>query len=382
MRSSERRSSLTGGEPLLAATLIVRDEERVLAACLQSLKSLVDEIIVVDTGSADRSAELALEQGAKVFHFPWCDDFAAARNFAIERASCPWLLYIDADERVRDGDHARTRVALSDPRALAARVRFYPRSGFTAYPEYRLFRCHPQVRFEGVVHESMLPALKRLVAAEGALILDCDLTIDHIGYDGPQTHKSERYLKLLKRALASNPQRLYLWWHLGCVHRDRGEIAQAESCWRHGAALAVTERRQSADANLCHIELIALETQRGEDPVALIGEGRRLRPDNHLLRHLEARELMKRERFGEAAQLFAALAQIDPDTLLADHAYDKKIFGTTAATHAAECAFRAGLYHEAARWYGVAERTCSNALEFRTKRMLAEAHERRAATTR
>jgi tetratricopeptide (TPR) repeat protein len=353
-----------------------------LSACLQSLKSLVDEIVVVDTGSADRSSELALAQGAKVFHFPWCDDFSAARNFAIERASCPWLLYIDADERVRDGDHATTRRALTDPRAVAARVRFYPRSGFTAYPEHRLFRRHPQVRFEGVVHESTLPALQRLVAAEGATIVDCDLTIDHIGYDGPQTHKSERYLKLLRRALASNPQRLYLWWHAGCVHRDREEIAQAESCWRHGAELAVTEHRQSADAGLCHIELIALGIERGEDPAALIEEGRRLRPDSHLLRHLEARELMKRERFAEAAQLFAGLAQIDPDTLLAEQAFDKRIFGATAAARAAECAFRAGLYHDAVRWYRAAERTSPDALEFRTKRMLAEVYERRDGTAR
>jgi tetratricopeptide (TPR) repeat protein len=372
---------LTHGEPLLSATLIVRDEERVLPACLNSLQTLVDEIIVVDTGSTDRTVELALARGAKVFHFSWREDFAAARNFAIDRASCPWLLYIDADERVRDGDHATTRAALNDPRALAARVRFYPRSGFTAYPEYRLFRRDPRLRFKGVVHETMLPEIKRLTATESGTILNCDTTIDHVGYDGPQTHKTERYLKLLKQALASNPERVYLWWHLGCVLRDLGQIAEAETCWRHGAALAVTEGRRSADATVCHIELITLERQRGEDPVALIGEGRRLRPENHLLKHFEAVLLMERAQFGEAAQLFAALAEIDPDTLVADSAYDKRIFGAAAATRAGECAFRAGLYDEAARWYRVAERTSSDALEFRTKRMLAEIYERRARAT-
>jgi tetratricopeptide (TPR) repeat protein len=372
---------LTGGEPLLSATLIVRDEEQVLPACLDSLQTLVDEIIVVDTGSRDNTVQLALAQGAKVFHFPWREDFAAARNFAIDQASCPWLLYIDADERVRDGDHARTRGGLNDPRALAARVRFYPRSGFTAYPEYRLFRRDPRLRFKGVVHETMLPEIKRLVAIGGAMILDCDTTIDHVGYDGPQTHKTERYLKLLRQALASNPERVYLWWHLGCVHRDLGQIAEAETCWRHGAALAVAEGRQSADASVCHIELITLERQRGEDPVALIGEGRRLRPENYLLKHFEAMLLMEREQFADAAQLFAALAEIDPDTLVADSAYDKRIFGAAAATRAGECAFRAGLYDAAARWFRVAEHTSSHALEFRTKRMLAEIYERRARAT-
>jgi glycosyltransferase involved in cell wall biosynthesis len=370
-----------GGEPLLSATLIVRDEERVLSACLQSLQTLVDEIIVVDTGSTDRSVELALEQGARVFHFAWRDDFAAARNFAIEQASGAWLLYIDADERVRAGDHAATRAALEDPGALAARVRFYPRSGFTAYPEHRLFRRHPHIRFKGIVHETMLPALNRLIAAGGATILDCDLTIDHVGYDGPQTHKTGRYLKLLEEALKCDPERLYLWWHLGCVHRDLGQIDRAETYWREGAARALAGERPSADASQCHIELIALEILRGEDPVALIAEGRRLRPDNHLFRHFEAASLMKRERFADAVQLFAALAEIDPETLVADSAYDKRIFAAAAAARAAECAFRAGLYDEAAQWYRVAERTSPDPLEFRTKRMLAEIHERRARET-
>jgi tetratricopeptide (TPR) repeat protein len=364
--------------PVLTATLIVRDEERVLDACLASLRTLVDEIIVVDTGSTDRSAELAADHGAKVFQFAWRDDFSAARNFAIEQASCPWFLYIDADERVRDSDNAVTRAALSASGAIAATVRFYPRTGFTAYREYRLFRRDPRLRFDGVVHESILPAMSRLVAAEGATLLDCDLTIDHIGYDGPQTHKSDRYLRLLGDATKQSPERVYLWWHLGCVHRDLGQIEQAETHWRHGAALAQAKGRQNGDDCLCHVELINLEVSRGHDPVALIDQGRRLRPDHYLLQRFEAISLMERGRFAEAARLFAELAQIDPDALVAENAYDKRIFGTTAAKHAGECAFRAGLYHEAACWYGVAESASPDSAEFRTKRLLAEARERSA----
>lgn len=356
----------------LSATLIVRDEERVLEACLTSLKTVVDEIIVVDTGSVDRSVELAADHGAKVSHFTWCDDFSAARNFAIEQASGDWFLYIDADERVRPVDGDALRSALSAPAGVAGRVRFHPRTGFTAYREYRLYRRAPGLRFKGRVHETMLPEVHRRVAEEGATIIDCDLTLDHVGYDGPQTHKAERYLGLLARAIETDPRRVYLWWHRGCVHHELGQEGEAEACWRHGLALARDNAGRNGDDCLCHVELIKLELARGGDAAELIAEGRSLRPDNPLLQWLEAKSLMRRERFTDATVLFAGLAAIDPETLVGENSYDKRIFGVGAAELAADSAFRAGDYGAAARWYGLVERQTAGAAEFRTKRLLAE----------
>jgi tetratricopeptide (TPR) repeat protein len=370
---------VSAAQPLLSATLIVRDEERVLEACLSSLDWLVDEIIVVDTGSTDRSAELAARHGAKVFNFAWSDDFSAARNFAIEQASCPWLLYIDADERLRDGDRGALHAALNAPGAVAATVLFYPRTGFTGYRECRLYRRDPRLRFEGVVHESLFPSIGRLIAAEGGHILDCELTIDHVGYDGPQTHKSERYHRLLARATESDPERVYLWWHLGSIHRDLGRFDEAKACWRRGLALACARGPRDSDDCLCHIELINLELASGGDAAELIAEGRRLRPDHHLLQWLEGKSFMRRGCFGDASAIFAALARIDPETVVAENAHDKRLFGVDAADLAAECAFRAGDYVEAARWYGVAEAATHGALQYRCKRQLAEIRSHRAA---
>ncbi len=355
----------------LSATLIVRDEEQVLGACLTSLSSLVDEIVVVDTGSLDRSAELAADHGAKVCHFAWCDDFSAARNFAIDQASSAWCLYIDADERARCDDLDGLRSALSGPNGVAARVRFHPRTGFTAYREYRLHRRDPRLRFDGRVHETMVPRIQRL-ATDGAAVIDCDLTIDHVGYDGPQTHKAERYLGLLAQATEADPERVYLWWHRGCIYHELGRIDEAEASWRHGLALVREKGPRNNSDSLCYVELIKLELERGGDAVALIDEGRRLRPDHHLLKWLDAKSLTRRERFTDAMTLFTQLAAIDPETLVAENSYDKRIFGPGAAAAAADCAFRAGDYGQAAYWYGVAERGGAGAAEFRTKRLLAE----------
>jgi len=82
----------------LTISLIVRNEEHSLGRCLDSVQGLADEIVVVDTGSTDGTREVAAGRGARVFDFPWCDDFAAARNETLRHATGRWVLWLDADE--------------------------------------------------------------------------------------------------------------------------------------------------------------------------------------------------------------------------------------------------------------------------------------------
>ena len=126
---------------LLSAALIVRDEAAHLEACLASIDGLVDEVVVVDTGSTDGTAALARSLGATVDEIEWRHDFAAARNRSLDLAGGDWILYVDADERVRPGDHGGVRRWLAAAeRCAAARVRFVPRVGWTPYREFRLWR--------------------------------------------------------------------------------------------------------------------------------------------------------------------------------------------------------------------------------------------------
>lgn len=140
---------------LISCCMIVRDEEKTLPRCLASLEGLYDELIVVDTGSADGTAEAAARFTDKVFHLPWRDDFSYARNEAFDRASGEYLFWIDADDVAEPTDFAALRAFLERERPD---VLFCPyRSGALVYERERFLRREMQFRFAGRVHEAILP---------------------------------------------------------------------------------------------------------------------------------------------------------------------------------------------------------------------------------
>src|SRR5438128_12374273 len=101
-------------EPLLSACLIVKNEERFLAQCLSSLENVVDEVVVVDTGSTDSTKSIALKFGARLFDFPWNGSFSAARNKSLKLARGQWILYINADESLRPCKRSRLKALLGN----------------------------------------------------------------------------------------------------------------------------------------------------------------------------------------------------------------------------------------------------------------------------
>jgi len=99
----------------LSVCLIVKNEERWLADCLKNIKPVTDEIILVDTGSSDQSCTIAKQYGAKIFHFEWQDDFAAARNFSLEQAAGNWILILDADEGISSREFSELQKLIKNP---------------------------------------------------------------------------------------------------------------------------------------------------------------------------------------------------------------------------------------------------------------------------
>lgn len=149
----------------ISLTMIVKNEEEVLGRCLESVAGLFDEIVIADTGSVDRTKEIAGKYTEKVLDFDWQDDFSAARNFAISRATGDYIMWLDADD-VIEGDNKRLFRELFDdlPRLLPDVVMLPYNVGFEgdrvtlSYDRERVIRVGRGLWFSGRVHEAIAPA--------------------------------------------------------------------------------------------------------------------------------------------------------------------------------------------------------------------------------
>lgn len=190
----------------LSLCMIVKDEEDCIADCLHSVKSVVDEMIVVDTGSTDRTVEICESLGAKVFHFPWNGSFADARNYGIERATGDWILWLDADEKVDERDVRFLRDALYAPGPLLSvqLINYFgekpdPNQAFLI-AHTRLFRNGRGFRFRYSIHE-MLNADEILADQKVLDIPTLPVKVHHYGYldeKSEQKNKFERNLGMLR----------------------------------------------------------------------------------------------------------------------------------------------------------------------------------------
>jgi tetratricopeptide (TPR) repeat protein len=365
---------------LLSAAIITRDEAEHLPGCLASIAGLVDEIVLVDTGSTDATIDLARAAGAKVTQRPWNDDFAAARNAALDLARGRWILYIDADERLLASAELRDRLATTN--AVAGLVRFRAGHHYTRYREYRLFRNRPDIRFHGAIHETMVPDIHRLVAAEGASIEDMPAEIIHLGYDGDQEPKHRRNLPLLQRAVEQDPDRIYLWFHLGVVHEGLGDADAAEAAWARGVAVARRRAEPSVFAVLVYAKLALYRLHVGRPADDLVAELRNWFRDDPLTAWVAAHDAMARGRWIEAIPLLEQLERVDATTLIHPVlAYDERMFGELAAHHLGLCWFHLGDDARAEHWFAIAAEADPSVEEYRLKRQLAAARAARATLT-
>ncbi|MDI3328034.1 MAG: glycosyltransferase [Alicyclobacillaceae bacterium] len=217
----------------ISLCMIVRDEEQDLGRCLASAADLVSEIVVVDTGSTDRSREIARSFGARVMDVPWERDFSKARNAGLAQARMPWILVLDADEMLCPPDPHYLRKLLENKKVYGYFVEIRHHIGDGTTGEYvtdhacRLFRNHPGIRFRGKIHEEVVTSIRELPGAQTEF---SGLRILHRGYLDAvieKKGKNQRNLAILREALQQNPEDPMLWYALGTEFFQRCEYRNA-----------------------------------------------------------------------------------------------------------------------------------------------------------
>lgn len=192
------------GRPSLSACMIVKNEEKFLAQCLKSIKDAVDEIIIVDTGSTDRTVEIAQSFGAKVYHHPWRNSFSEARNHSLIYATCDWILQIDADEALEQRDIPLLHKLIQTDSYNAVYVAIYSElpGGQSKHYYTRVFR-RGKARYEGIVHN-------QLVLNGNAM--PSEIKFYHYGYNLSNEEMKNKYKRtgdLLRKQLAEDPNNIF-----------------------------------------------------------------------------------------------------------------------------------------------------------------------------
>jgi tetratricopeptide (TPR) repeat protein len=356
--------------PRISAALIVRDEEKHLDDCLKSIVDEVDEIVVVDTGSEDRTRDIARRYGSQLFSLPWTGDFAAARNHALDRATGDWILYIDADERLVVPARGALREIVQREDVAAFSVRFRPRMHFTPYQEIRLFRRDARIRFRGIIHETIRPDLQSVMQSDGQRIEVSNIEIKHVGYDGDMLRKYRRNLPLLEEAVKTAPERVFLWTDMGEALAGLGRSEDAmRACWRAvELAAASPDQKQKLDAILAWKRLIVLSANEPGESVELARRALAIYPDSPSLQFDLAHALFAAHRTNEVFPILEVLTAVDAETI-ADPVttFDKRIFGEWAFDLMGAAHARLGQRAEAAAAFGRAARLAPDNPAYRAK---------------
>lgn len=218
----------------LTLSMIVKNEENFLRDCLESVRNVADEIVIVDTGSTDKTLEIAEEFKAKIFHLEWIKDFSAARNFALQNSTGGWILYLDADERLDQHCVSELKQLITNDKKSGCLCTVFNRDsehGRDNSMRYvRLFRRSDKIKFSGKVHEQILPSL----IENKYEIVETGLKIIHIGYDvdiEKKREKAERNLALLLEDY-ENTKTAYYAFQIAQTYYVLGDNSEAQKYFR------------------------------------------------------------------------------------------------------------------------------------------------------
>lgn len=301
-------------KPTLGVVMIVKNEEKNLRGILSDIKGVVDEICIVDTGSQDGTISIAESFGARIEHFPWSNDFSAARNHSLACAQSDYLLWVDADDRVDERDRKalaalKTKLRYQKDRAYMLKI-FSSTEDAADLISYqtRIIPNRDTIRFEGRIHEQILPALKKYAIK----VAPIDITIRHTGYYAPDARpaKARRNLDILMDELKDGKDTATQCFFIAMAFVT---LEEYEQCLEYIARA----RQKRTVEDWLHISFTIstdclLRLDRIEDALREISEGVAIFRESPLLRYYLGFACMKAGHFTEAAEALKTASALPP----------------------------------------------------------------------
>lgn len=238
----------------ISLCMIAKNEEKVIGRAIDSCKDFVDEIILVDTGSEDRTVEIAKQKGAKVYFFAWKNDFAVAKNYALSKAKGDWIVFLDADEYFGSATGKNLKVVLSSikPGVNAVACKMYnidSDSGniLDVMTHSRIFRNSKYIKYVNPIHE-MLQDSRGEEKIRAVFIAETDLVLFHTGYSRKdQAIKAKRNLAMLLHEVeVGNMNPLYYQYIADCymgLEEWEKVIEYTRRFWEYNIQLTVYNTR-------------------------------------------------------------------------------------------------------------------------------------------
>jgi glycosyltransferase involved in cell wall biosynthesis len=229
---------------MISLCILTKNSEKMIARCIDSAKEILDEIIVVDTGSSDKTKEIVRGLGAQVYDYKWNDNFSDARNFLISKAKEDWILILDCDETISSQDYGKIKELVKSDRYLGYYLiqRNYVRgighfgwiscsgdryeeskiaNGYVPRKIVRLFRNDSRISFKGVIHDSVIQSIEKIGLG---LIGDTDIAIHHYGLLERGAERNRWYIDVEKRNLRND---FYQEYQIAIQLHSIGEIKEA-----------------------------------------------------------------------------------------------------------------------------------------------------------
>ena len=322
--------------------MITKDEEKFLEQCLNSVKGFVDEIAIVDTGSIDKTKDVAQKFGAKIFDFRWVDDFSAARNESIKHATKDWILVLDADEIIEKKDQAKIKDAIENAEkgvvGLAIEQRSYikdffegaieNKSGFGLvkdFPFYignflvRLFRNGLGLRFNHRIHE----LIEDSILEKGFTYKNIDPVIHHLGSVKDKTlikREVEQYSKIILRQVEEDPNNARYNYQAGRLFVGNSNLSQALRFFKKTAKI-------DPNYKLVHSEIAKIYLQTGDKNKAIeyFKKSVQHNPENPAPANNLAVAYMSAGKFEQARKILEEQLKKYPDNKAFLHNYQKAL---------------------------------------------------------